>query len=171
MLEAVKQSGPSLGIAPTCEALGVSRATFYRQLEPKETKPRPAPARALSSPERLTVLETLNSERFVDLAPPEVYGTLLDEETYLCSIRTMYRILAEDKAVRERRNQKRHPSYAAPELMATRPNELWSWDITKLLGPAKWTYYYLYVILDSCGVPGYVESRPQGQGRTWIASP
>jgi putative transposase len=94
------------------------------------------------------VLETLNSPRFVDLAPPEVYAALLDEETYLCSIRTMYRVLAANKAVRDRRDQKRHPSYAAPELLATGPNQLWSWDITKLLGPAKWTYYYLYVIMD-----------------------
>jgi len=148
MLEAVEQSGPGLGIAPTCDALGVSRATFYRRHQPKTVPPRPASPRALPLEERRTVLDTLNSERFVDLAPAEVYGTLLDEEIYLCSIRTMYRILDENKEVRDRRNQKRHPSYAAPELLATGPNELWSWDITKLLGPVKWTYYYLYVIMD-----------------------
>ena len=148
MLEAVEQSGPGLGIAPTCDALGVSRATFYRRHQPKTVAPRPASPRALPPEERRTVLDTLNSVRFVDLAPAEVYGTLLDEEIYLCSIRTMYRILNENKEVRDRRNQKRHPSYAAPELVATGPNELWSWDITKLLGPAKWTYYYLYVIMD-----------------------
>ena len=92
--------------------------------------------------------EVLNSERFQDCAPRQVYATLLDEATYLCSWRTMYRILAHSDQVRERRNQLRHPSYTKPELLATKPRELWSWDITKLKGPAKWTYYYLYVILD-----------------------
>jgi putative transposase len=94
------------------------------------------------------VLDVLHEPRFVDQAPGEVYATLLDEERYLCSERTMYRILEANEEVRERRNQLRHPSYARPELMATAPNELWSWDITKLKGPVKWTYYYLYVILD-----------------------
>ena len=90
----------------------------------------------------------LHEPRFVDLAPAEVYATLLDEGRYLCSERTMYRILAAHHEVRERRNQLRHPDYAAPELLARRPNQLWSWDITKLLGPTKWTYFYLYVMLD-----------------------
>jgi putative transposase len=94
------------------------------------------------------VLAALHEPRFADLAPAQVYATLLDEDQYLCSERTMYRVLAAPKEVRERRDVLRHPPYAAPELLATRPNELWSWDITKLLGPAKWTYYYLYVILD-----------------------
>ena len=94
------------------------------------------------------MLTVLHEPRFVDLAPAEVYATLLDEGRYLCSERTMYRLLAEHQEVRERRNQLRHPRYAAPELLARRPNELWSWDITKLLGPAKWTYFYLYVMLD-----------------------
>ncbi|MBU6429817.1 MAG: DDE-type integrase/transposase/recombinase, partial [Cyanobacteria bacterium REEB65] len=94
------------------------------------------------------MLETLNSERFADKAPTEVYATLLDEKRYLCSPRTMYRILAGAGEVRERRDQLRHPDYKKPELLATAPNQVWSWDITKLLGPAKWTYYYLYVILD-----------------------
>ena len=93
--------------------------------------------------------QILNSERFQDSAPREVYATLLDEGQYLCSWRTMYRVLDENDEVRERRNQLRHPNYVKPELLATQPNELWSWDITKLLGPAKWTYYYLYVILES----------------------
>jgi putative transposase len=84
----------------------------------------------------------------MDKAPQEVYATLLDEGTYLCSVRTMYRILDDDKAVRERRNQIRHPNYKKPELLATGPNEVWSWDITKLLGPQKWSYYHLYAILD-----------------------
>jgi putative transposase len=99
-------------------------------------------------PERSVVRETLNSERFQDQSPREVYATLLDEERYLCSWRTMYRILADNREVRERRNQLRHPAYAKPELLATRPNQVWSWDITKLRGPVTWTYYYLYVILD-----------------------
>jgi putative transposase len=102
----------------------------------------------LSCEERHTVLSVLNEERFCDQAPAEVYAGLLDEGKYLCSERTMYRILAEHHQVRERRDQLRHPHYAAPELLASRPNEVWSWDITKLLGPAKWTYFYLYVILD-----------------------
>ncbi len=93
-------------------------------------------------------MDTLTSERFVDRAPAEVVATLLDEGTYLCSERTMYRILASQASVRERRNQLRHPVYAKPELVATRPNQVWSWDITKLLGPRTWTYYYLYVVLD-----------------------
>jgi putative transposase len=94
------------------------------------------------------VIETLHSERFVDKAPAQVWATLLDEKTYLCSPRTMYRILAEHGEVRERRNQLRHPNYTKPELLAEAPNQVWSWDITKLLGPVKWTYFYLYVILD-----------------------
>jgi putative transposase len=102
----------------------------------------------LSTEERQRVVSLLHDERFCDQAPAEVYATLLDEGQYLCSERTMYRILDENREVRERRNQVRHPRYAAPELLATRPNEVWSWDITKLLGPTKWTYFYLYVILD-----------------------
>jgi putative transposase len=113
-----------------------------------EPAARPTPARALSPEEKAIVLEALNSERFCDMAPAAVYATLLDEGGYLCSTRTMYRILADAGQVRERRDQLRHPSYAKPELLATRPNQVWSWDITKLKGPVKWTYYYLYVILD-----------------------
>jgi putative transposase len=104
--------------------------------------------RKLPPAERQAVLDVLHEPRFADLAPAEVQATLLDEERYLCSVRTMYRVLDENQEVRERRDQLRHPGYTAPELLATRPNELWSWDITKLLGPAKWTYCYLYVILD-----------------------
>jgi putative transposase len=110
--------------------------------------PRRPPPRALQAEERAAVLGVLHEPRFVDLAPAEVYATLLDEGRYLCSERTMYRLLAAHDEVRERRNQLRHPRYAAPELLARRPNELWSWDITKLLGPAKWAYFYLYVMLD-----------------------
>ena len=102
----------------------------------------------LEPEERERVVEVLHSERFVDRSPAEVFATLLDEKKYLCSERTMYRILAENQPVRERRNQLQHPHYAKPELVATAPNQVWSWDITKLLGPKKWTYYYLYVLLD-----------------------
>jgi putative transposase len=139
---------PTIGTAAACAALGVSRATAYRRRHPAPPAvPRPGPARALSEGERRTVLDQLRSPRFVDRAPAEVYATLLDEDTYVCSIRTMYRLLAATGEVRERRNQLRHVA-PKPELLATRPNAVWSWDITKLLGPAKWTYFYLYVILD-----------------------
>ncbi len=145
----VTEIGPRLGIAPTCAALRVPRATYYRRRRPQSAPPvRAQSPRALSTGERGTVLDVLHEARFVDLAPAEVYATLLDEGEYLCSERTMYRLLAAHHEVRERRNQLRHPRCAAPELLARRPNELWSWDITKLLGPAKWTYFYLYVMLD-----------------------
>jgi len=145
----VTELGTQLGIAPTCAALGVPRATYYRCRRPRPSpQPRPASPRALSPTEQAAVLTVLHEPRFVDLAPAEVYATLLDEGQYLCSERTMYRVLATQHEVRERRHQLRHPRYAAPELLARQPNELWSWDITKLLGPAKWTYFYLYVMLD-----------------------
>jgi putative transposase len=145
----VTQIGPQLGIAPTCAALGLPRATYYRRRRPRTVPPRRRPSpRALTADEQITVLARLHEPRFVDLAPAEVYATLLDEGAYLCSERTMYRLLARRAEVRERRDQLRHPAYAAPELLARHPNELWSWDITKLLGPAKWTYFYLYVMLD-----------------------
>ncbi len=145
----VTQIGPRLGIAPTCAALGLPRSTYYRRRRPQGALPtRPRSPRALSAGEQATVLGVLHKPRFVDLAPAEVYATLLDEGAYLCSERTMYRLLAGHAEVRERRDQLRHPPYAAPELLACRPNELWSWDITKLLGPTKWTYFYLYVMLD-----------------------
>jgi putative transposase len=149
--EAVCEIEPLIGTLPACRALGASRAGVYRRRRPprvREHRPRPAPARALSSAERAGVLEQLHSERFLDCAPAEVWATLLDEGTYLASERTMYRILAADGEVRERRAQLTHPPYARPELLAERPNEVHSWDITKLKGPVKWTYYYLYVILD-----------------------
>ncbi len=149
MIATVTEVGPRLGIAPTCAAFGLPRATYYRrQQSPGARAPRRPSPRALSAEEKTTVLAVLHEPRFVDLAPAEVYATLLDEGRYLCSERTMYRLLAAHHEVRERRNQLRHPRYAAPELLARRPNELWSWDITKLLGPAKWTYFYLYVMLD-----------------------
>jgi putative transposase len=142
---------PTAGIRAACAALGVSRASYYRQQQ-ATVPPRPRGGglqpRALSAAEGQAVLEVLHSERFRDAAPAEVYATLLEEGTYLCSERTLYRLLAAASEVRERRDQARHPTYTRPELLATRPNEVWSWDITKLLGPTKWTYFYLYVILD-----------------------
>lgn len=137
------------GIKAACTALGASRATHYRRSRPKAgPRRRPSSPRALSSEERAQVRTVLTSERFVDQAPAEVYAALLDEGRYHCSVRTMYRILAQSTGVRERRDQLRHPPPVKPVLRATRPNQVWSWDITKLLGPAKWSYFYLYVILD-----------------------
>ena len=139
---------PAVGTQAACRALGVSRATVYRHRHPHPPlAPRPRSPRALTAPARQGVLEVLHAPRFVDLAPAEIYATLLDEGHYLCSLRTMYRVLAAAAEGRPRRNQLRHVA-PIPELLATSPNEVWSWDITKLLGPAKWTYYYLYVILD-----------------------
>jgi putative transposase len=147
-METVTQMAPVVGIAALCAALGLSRATFYRRRGPKPAlKPR-RPPRKLSSEERAKVLAVLHEERFVDQAPAEVYATLLDEEKYLCSERTMYRVLAENHEVRERRDQLVHAAHPVPRLEAAAPNQVWSWDITKLLGPAKWTYFYLYVVLD-----------------------
>ena len=146
---ATEQLGCLVGVAPACEALTVSRATLYRWRRPRrQAGVRRAPPRALSLGEREVALDQLHSERFVDKAPAQVWAQLLDEGTYYCSIRTLYRLLADSGEVRERRNQLRHPSHPRPELRATGPNQVWSWDITKLLGPVKWSYYYLYVLLD-----------------------
>lgn len=149
-MNAVIEVAPKLGIVATCSAFGVSRPTYYRKRAPVHGPAlrRPSPPRTLKTDERRTVLDLLHEARFIDLSPAEVHATVLEEGRYLCSVRTMHRILAENAEVRERRDQLRHPSYAKPELLATGPNQLWSWDITKLLGPAKWTYYYLYVVLD-----------------------
>jgi putative transposase len=156
-MDAVTQLCPSVGIESACDALGVARASFYRLrplLGPRPTAVpsvvvrRPTPARALSADERHTVRALLHCERFQDCAPAAIQATLLDEGQYLCSTRTMYRVLEQDGATRERRDQLTHPAYQKPELLATAANQLWSWDITKLRGHAKWTYFYLYVILD-----------------------
>jgi len=148
----VKEHASVIGVAPLCHALGLPRASVYRAWRrarfPVESKRRSTPGRALGHDERQAVVEVLHESRFVDEPPAEVYARLLDEGRYLCSVRTMYRILDARGEVKERRNQRVHPVYAKPELLATGPNEVWSWDITKLKGPAKWTYYYLYVILD-----------------------
>ena len=151
-MEAAEKFSGELGTAPACRVFGVPRASLYRHRRREATpavEPTPAGShRALSGVERQEVLDVLHSERFVDQAPAQVAAALLDEERYLCSVRTMYRILDANQEVRERRNQRRHPVYEKPELLATGPNQVWSWDITKLKGPRKWTYYYLYVILD-----------------------
>jgi len=152
-MNAAHQLGQTVGRAAACRALNVPRASLYRHLRPTADPavgpaPRPSPPRALSAQERQQVLDVLHQERFCDKAPPEVFATLLDEGTYLCSLRTMYRILEASGEVRERRDQLCHPSYQKPQLLANAPNQVWSWDITKLLGPVKWAYFYLYVILD-----------------------
>lgn len=146
----VKEVGNRLGVAATCAAVGLSRATYYRTRSGATARPEPrrAPPRKLPLVERQAVLSALHEPRFADWAPAQVWVQLAREGTYLCSPRTMHRILAENAESKERRNQLRRPQYSAPQLMATKPNELWSWDITKLLGPQKWTYYYLYVLLD-----------------------
>lgn len=148
---AAEELGHHVGVVSACRALSVSRATLYRRRGPRPAETplkRPQSHRALTMAEQGEVLDTLNSERFRDHAPAEVYATLLDEGTYLCSIRTMYRVLDANGQVSERRNQLQHPVYTKPELLATGPNQLWSWDITKLKGPQKWSYFHLYVILD-----------------------
>ncbi len=169
MMDAVHLLAPTVGIESACEVLGVARASFYRQpaFGPALPLPlRPTPARALSMQERETVRDVLNSTRFQDCAPAAIQATLLDEGQYLCSTRTMYRVLSEDGASRERRDQLTHPAYQKPELLATAPNQLWSWDITKLRGSAKWTYFYLYVILDvfSRYVVGWMVAPREGAG-------
>ena len=151
MIQEVEALGQQIGIQAACQALGVPRSRWYRHRQaaaPKGPAKAAISPRALSPEEREQVLQRLNSSRFADQAPREVYASLLDEGEYLCSYRTMYRILHEQDQVRERRDQLRHPAYHKPELLAQAPNQVWSWDITKLLGPVKWSYFYLYVILD-----------------------
>ena len=161
--QTIAELAPILGKRAACAALGRSRATSYRrhrQSPPPPPRPRartPHP-RALSQVERAEVLDVLHEERFVDQAPARIYATLLDEGRYLCSGPTMYRVLHAADEVHERRRQARHPATVKPELVATRPNSVWSWDITKLLGPEKWTFFHLYVIIDifSRDVPGWL---------------
>ena len=151
-MDTVATHGARGHVEAVCASLGVPRASYYRArrrlAHPPVRAPRPTPPRALTVDERQQVLDVLHAPRFVDLAPAQVYATLLDEGQYLCAERTMYRVLAAQQEVRERRAQRRHPVYAAPELLATGPNQLWSWDITKLKGPTTWSWYQLYVILD-----------------------
>ena len=150
----IQQHRKDTPVLPLCEALGLPRASLYRRAHkgsselPSNRAVRPRATLALSEPERQEVLEVLHSEPFRDLPPTQVYPILLEEGRYLCSVRTMYRLLAQQNEVRERRPVASHPVYAKPELLATAPNQVWSWDITKLKGPVTWTYFYLYVILD-----------------------
>jgi len=148
-MQSAEAFGKSIGVQAACAALIVPRSSLYRARTKRAERvvPKISP-RAISEAEKIKVREELNSERFQDRSPREVYATLMDEGRYLCSWRSMYRILDENHEVRERRDQLRHPNYVKPELLATAPNQLWSWDITKLLGSTKWTYFYLYVILD-----------------------
>jgi putative transposase len=140
---------PLVGVAAACVALAVCRASYYRARKLKrEPKSRPTPVRALSAAENAEVLAVLDSERFGDKPPRQVYAELLDEGRYLCSVRTMYRILAKANQVRERRLVARHPKYVKPVLLAEAPNQVWSWDITKVPGPVRGVYYSLYVALD-----------------------
>ena len=149
---AIEAVAVDVDTSAVCRSVGIARASFYRRRQPAgPSTPRPprAPSpRALVFAERQAVLDTLHSERFVDQSPAEVHATLLEEQIYLCSSRTMYRVLAGANEVRERRDQARHPAYTKPELVATGPNQVWSWDITKLKGPVKYVYFSLYVILD-----------------------
>jgi putative transposase len=149
MIATLDTAAAIVGLAAACAALGIARATYYRLKAPVHGPRRPTPSpRALRPEERQAVLDVLHAPQFVDKAPREVYATLLDQGKYLASVRTMYRVLSAHGEVRERRNQARHPVYARPELLATKPNELWSWDITKLRGPNKGTYFSLYVVID-----------------------
>jgi putative transposase len=151
-MAAVAELANDIGTSAACQALCMPRASYYRDVRktssPTVSASRPSPARTLRPAERDAVLARLHEERFEDRSPAAVYATLLDEGEYHCSIRTMYRLLDEHGEVRERRDQLTHPAYQKPELLATGSNPLWSWNITTLLGPAKWTYFYLYVLLE-----------------------
>jgi putative transposase len=160
---AIAELEPIVGVRAGCAAVGEAQARWYRRhrQSPPSPKPERVPApqpRALSEVERKELRRVLNSEEFVDEAPATVYAKLLDQGIYLASVPTMYRVLRDHDEVHERRRQATHPPAKKPELLASEPNEVWSWDISKLLGPAKWTYYYLYVIIDiySRYVPGWM---------------
>lgn len=148
-MNAAETLASEVGTLAACRALDVSRSGLYRRRHPPPVpRPRPKPDRALSEEEQQAVIDALNTEEFADLAPPQVYAKLLDRGIYLASLRSIYRILERHDQVRERRDVRRHPRYSKPQLVATGPNQVWSWDITKLLGPQKWVYYHLYVLLD-----------------------
>jgi transposase InsO family protein len=165
---------PLVGVLAACAALAVNRASYYRWLLPTRPKlPRPRPVRALSDEETREVLAVLDSDRFMEKAPRQVYAELLDEKRHLCSVRTMYRVLAKHGQVRERRDQRRHPTYVKPELVARAPNQVWSWDITKVPGPARGIYFSLYVLLDifSRFVVGWTLARSESKrvARSFLA--
>ena len=167
-MKADEELTPSVGTAVACEAISVPQETAYRHRLPKTAaapRPRAASPRALSGEERKRVLDVLHDEAFAHKAPAETYAKLLDQGTYLCSIRTMYRVLDAHQEVRERRNQLRHPAHDKPHVVATAPNQVWTSNITKLLGPAKWTSNDLYVILDifSRYVVGWMLASRQSQ--------
>ena len=170
-MSAIEAADSEIGTAALCRSLDVSRASLYRSRQPERTQvgkpPRAKHPRALDPVERQAVLDMLHSERFCDQSPAEVHATLLEEQTYLCAPRTMYRLLKQAHEVRERRDQLRHPHYTKPELVATGPNQVWSWDITKLKGPIKWAYFHLYVILDifSRNVVGWLA--PAARAPAW----
>ena len=153
---AIAELAPRLGVRAACDAVGAAQASYYRRHRVSPPPARSVPIghrdrhqpRALSQAERHAILDVLHSDRFVDMAPAEVWATLLDEGVYLGSISTFYRLLRRAGETAERRSQATHPATVKPELVAYQPNSVWSWDITKLRGPAKWTYYQLYVILD-----------------------
>lgn len=153
---AITELAPIVGVREACERLGAAQAGYYRRHRQSPAPPRPQPVphrdrhqpRALTGQERQAILDQLHSLRFVDTAPAEAWATLLDEGVYLGSISSFYRVLREAGETGERRRQATYPATVKPELVATQPNQVWSWDITKLRGPVKWTYYYLYVILD-----------------------
>jgi putative transposase len=161
--QAIGELAPVTGVRAACAAVGRARASYYRRHRrspppPPRRRVRAPQPRALRAVERGAVLGVLHHARFVDQAPASVYATLLDEGRYLCSASTMYRLLRAEGEVRERRRQATHPATVKPELLAARPNQVWSWDITKLLGPVKWTYFSLYVVIDiySRYVPGWL---------------
>jgi putative transposase len=164
--QAIGELAPVIGTAAACAALGQPRAVYYRRHRqspppPGPTRARRTQPRALSEVERIEVLGVLHDERFVDQAPASIYATLLDEGRYLCSVPTMYRLLRAEGEVHERRRQATHPATKKPELVATGPNQIWSWDITNLHGPEKWTYFHLYVVIDifSRYIPGWLLAR------------
>ena len=166
--QAIDELVPLVGVKRACQAVGRPRGSHYRwhRTSPPPPKPERVPSpqpRALSEVERKEVLRVLHDPKHVDEAPATVYAKLLDEGVYLASTSTMYRVLRAEGEVSERRRQATHPAKVKPELLATRPNAVWSWDITKLLGPAKWTWFYLYVIIDiySRYVPGWMLARAE----------
>lgn len=147
-MSAVADRPTGLSTQTACAVLGLPRATLYRARSPRKAPgPRRSPRRLLQA-EKAEVLAVPNEDRFAELAPAQVYAQLLNEGRYLCSVRTMHRLLEATGPAHERRDQLRHPVHAVPQLVAMAPNQVRSWDITKLLGPVKWTYFYLYVVID-----------------------